>query len=90
MDNFEKYNKANKQDYIDDAIDREIYLYATKFWELDQETADSVVDAAGYKRRLWPIPAEQEKLTETYVENLKWRLHPIVLQCEKTMLSTRS
>ena len=65
MDIFEKYTKANKQDYIDDAIEREIYLYATKFWELDQETADSVADAAGYKRRLWPTPAEQEKLTET-------------------------
>ncbi|MBO4358914.1 MAG: zinc ribbon domain-containing protein, partial [Erysipelotrichaceae bacterium] len=86
MDIVERYTAGGKQDYIEEAINREIYLYATKFWSLDQETADSVTDAAGYKRRVWPTKAEQEKLTETYVENLKYRLHPIVLQCEKTIL----
>ena len=85
MDIFERYTAAGKQDYIEEAVNREIYLYAIRFWELDQETADSVADVAGYKRRLWPTPDEQEKLTETYVENLKYRLHPIVVQCERTM-----
>ncbi len=86
LDIVERYTAAGKQDYIEDAIDREIYLYATKFWSLDQEVSDSVADAAGYRRMPWPTEAEQEKLTETYIENLKYRLHPIVLQCERTML----
>ena len=85
MDIIERYIKAGKQDYIEDAIDREIYLYAIKFWSLSQEEADAVADAAGYKRRLWPTEAEQKKLTETYIENLKYRLHPIVNACMKTM-----
>ena len=85
MDIIEKYCKAGKQDYVQDAIDREIYLYAIRFWSLSQEEADAVADAAGYKRRLWPTEAEQKKLTETYIENLKYRLHPIVAACQKTM-----
>ena len=85
MDIIEKYCKAGKQDYVQDAIEREIYLYATRFWSLSQEEADAVADAAGYKRRLWPTQAEQKKLTDAYVENLKYRLHPIVAACQKTM-----
>ena len=85
MEIIEKYIKAGKQDYIEDAIDHEIYTYSIRFWSLDQETADSVADAAGYKRRLWPTEAEQKKLTDAYIENLKYRLHPIVAACQKTM-----
>ena len=85
MSIFEKYIKAGKQDYIEDAIDREIYMYAIRFWSLSQEEADAVADAAGYKRRVWPTEEEQKKLTDAYIENLKYRLHPIVAACQKTM-----
>ena len=85
MDIIERYIKAGKQDYIEDALDREIYLYATKFWELDADTVAEVTTASGYKRMPWPTKAEQEKLTDAYIENLKYRLHPIVNACMKTM-----
>jgi hypothetical protein len=85
MDIIERYIKAGKQDYIEDAIDREIYLYATKFWELDAATVGEVTTASGYKRMPWPTESEQKKLTDAYIENLKYRLHPIVNACMKTM-----
>ncbi|MBR4470825.1 MAG: zinc ribbon domain-containing protein [Erysipelotrichaceae bacterium] len=85
MDIFDRYTAAGKQDYIEEAINREIYLYATKFWELDPEEIGNVADAAGYHRMPYPTQSEIDKLTETYTENLIYRLHPIVLQCERTM-----
>lgn len=85
MDIFERYYAAGKQDYIEEAIEREIYIYATRFWELTPEEVGNITDAAGYRRMPYPTEKEIEKMTETYEENLKYRLHPIVLQCERTM-----
>ena len=85
MDIFERYTKENKQDYIEDAVNREIYLYAQKFWELSPEEVANITYAAGYKRMPYPTPDEVDKLTDTYIENLTYRLHPIILQCERTM-----
>ena len=85
LDIFERYTNAGKQDYIEDAINKEIYTYAKKFWELSPEEVAKVTDAAGYKRMPYPTEAEIEKMTDAYIENLTYRLHPIILQCERTM-----
>jgi len=85
LDIFERYTNAGKQDFIEDAVNKEIYTYAKKFWELSPEEVGKVTDAAGYKRMPYPTEAEIEKMTDAYIENLTYRLHPIILQCERTM-----
>lgn len=85
LDIFERYTQAGKQDFIEDAVNKEIYTYAKKFWELSPEEAGKVTDRAGYKRMPYPTEAEIEKMTDAYIENLTYRLHPIILQCERTM-----
>ncbi len=85
LDIFERYTNAGKQDFIEDAVNKEIYTYARKFWELSPEEVGKVTDRAGYKRMPYPTEAEIEKMTDAYIENLTYRLHPIILQCERTM-----
>ena len=85
LDIFERYTNAGKQDFIEDAVNKEIYDYAKKFWELSPEEVAKVTDRAGYKRMPYPTEEEIEKMTDAYVENLTYRLHPIILQCERTM-----
>ena len=85
LDIFERYTNAGKQDFIEDAVNKEIYTYAKKFWELSPEEVGKVTDRAGYKRMPYPTEEEIEKMTDAYVENLTYRLHPIILQCERTM-----
>ncbi len=86
MDIVDRYSAEGKQDYIQDAIDKEIREYAERFWKLDGDTLGEVVSAAGYKRMPYPTPAEIKELTNNYVNNLTYRLHPVVLQCERTMV----
>ena len=86
MDIFDRYTEAGKQDFIQDAIEREIRLYAEKFWELDADTVNEVIDDAGYKRMPYPSQAEIDQMTSDYINNLHFRLSPILSQCEKTML----
>lgn len=83
---FDKYIYMGKQEYIEDAIDREIRIYAEKFWELPPETVGEVCDDAGYKRMPYPTEAEIATMTDNYIENLKYRLSPVIMQCERTML----
>ena len=86
MDIFDRYTEAGKQEFIEDAIEREIRLYAEKFWELDTDTVYEVVDDAGYKRMPYPSQSEIDQMTSDYINNLHYRLSPILSQCEKTML----
>ena len=86
MDIFDRYTAAGKQEFIEDAIEREIRLYAEKFWELDADTVNEVIDDAGYKRMPYPSQSEIDQMTSDYINNLHYRLTPILSQCEKTML----
>ncbi len=83
---FSKYIDMGKQEYIEEAIDRELRIYAGKFWELSPETVGEVCDDAGYKRMPYPTEAEIKTMTDNYVENLRYRLTPVIMQCERTML----
>ena len=86
MDIFDRYTEAGKQEFIEDAIEREIRLYAEKFWELDADTVNEVIDDAGFKRMPYPSQSEIDQMTSDYINNLHYRLGPILSQCEKTML----
>ena len=86
MDIIDRYCAAGKQEYIQDAVDREIRLYAEAFWDLDPETVAQVTYDAGFKRMPYPTESEIETLTGNYISNLHYRLTPVMYECEKTMM----
>ncbi len=85
MDIIDRYCAAGKQEYIQDAINREIRLYAEAFWNLPASVQNEVIYDAGYKRMPYPTQSEIEELTNNYISNLTYRLHPVIYECESTM-----
>lgn len=85
MDIIDRYCAAGKEAYIQDAVDREIRLYAEAFWKLPVSVQNEVINDAGYKRMPYPTDSEIEQLTNNYISNLTYRLHPVMYECESTM-----
>lgn len=85
MDIIDRYCAAGKQEYIPDAVEREIRLYAEAFWKLPVSVQNEVIADAGFKRMPYPTDAEIEELTNDYINNLTYRLHPVMYECESTM-----
>ena len=85
MDIIDRYCASGKQEYIPDAVEREIRLYAEEFWKLPSSVQSEVITDAGYKRMPYPTESEIEELTNNYINNLTYRLHPVMYECESTM-----